>query len=43
METCAFYSQVFGMVVYLLITLIMKEVKKANNSEHDLMFLVRGN
>jgi hypothetical protein len=43
METCAFYSQVFGMVIYLLITLIMKEVKKANNTELELMFLIRGN
>lgn len=32
METCAFYSQVFGMVIYLLVIQIMAAIKKANNT-----------
>jgi len=43
MESCAFYSQVFGMVIYLLVVQIMAAIKKANNTPLQLRQLVEGN
>lgn len=41
MEMCVFYSQIFAMIVFLLLSQIMATIKRANNSDEEINTLIK--